>query len=407
MNARNAKLDEAYDALEQFQNSSELFQLGELLKQFNIFEAIGIIRQEIRHSNFLAFLLDPKQSHGLKDEFAKNLFRELNLLFPQDSRLAGLKDSDDFANIEVSREWEDIDILLFEEEQKFAIIIENKIDSSERIEGHDGGQLEKYWKIVGEKHPGCSVIGLYLSREGSKPSHSCYLPAGYKLVCKIVKALTNKTASNELKILMQHYTRMLERHIMNDSEINSLCKQIYKEHRLAIETIFKNQGREEEKMVKFLQGLISEKKFVEDQDYNGTDGKGKIVRFFVKELDAESLKVASGWTRSNRILLFEFWIYKESLEFGLTLGPGTSSQAIKVREKIIQMSNEAGLPFRKVPLKRYSVIYFREFLKAEDYERGWNFIENEIKQKWKEFTESDLPKIIQALKSQSWFKSPM
>lgn len=188
MNGRS-KSNKAYEALEKFKRSPELLQLGKLITQFNIFEAVGVRRQEIRHSNFLAFLLDPKQSHGLKDEFAKKLFQELHLLHPQDSRLVGLKRFTDFTNIEVSREWEDIDILLFEEKQKFAVIIENKIDSEERIDGSDGGQLEKYWKTVKENYPEFDLAGLYLSRDGSKPSNSNYFPVGYKLIGKIIKEI--------------------------------------------------------------------------------------------------------------------------------------------------------------------------------------------------------------------------
>ena len=32
---------------------------------FNLFEAIGAVRGELRHSNFLAFLLSPTRPHGL------------------------------------------------------------------------------------------------------------------------------------------------------------------------------------------------------------------------------------------------------------------------------------------------------------------------------------------------------
>jgi len=36
-------------------------RLKALLGQFNIFEAIGVVRRELRHSDFLAFLLNPQQ----------------------------------------------------------------------------------------------------------------------------------------------------------------------------------------------------------------------------------------------------------------------------------------------------------------------------------------------------------
>jgi hypothetical protein len=50
--------DEDRTALEKFvTNNQELERLEALLAEFNIFEAIGVVRQELRHSDFLAFLL--------------------------------------------------------------------------------------------------------------------------------------------------------------------------------------------------------------------------------------------------------------------------------------------------------------------------------------------------------------
>ena len=44
------------------------------LKNPNIFSILRISRNEIRHSNFLCWLLDPNQSHGLGDIFLKRFF---------------------------------------------------------------------------------------------------------------------------------------------------------------------------------------------------------------------------------------------------------------------------------------------------------------------------------------------
>jgi hypothetical protein len=40
-------------------NNPELEQMETLLAQFNIFEALGAVKVERHHSNFLAYLLDP------------------------------------------------------------------------------------------------------------------------------------------------------------------------------------------------------------------------------------------------------------------------------------------------------------------------------------------------------------
>jgi hypothetical protein len=50
-------------ALEAFVvDNPDLERLEALLDQFNIFEAIGVVRQELRHSDLLAFLLDSQES---------------------------------------------------------------------------------------------------------------------------------------------------------------------------------------------------------------------------------------------------------------------------------------------------------------------------------------------------------
>jgi len=37
------------------------------LREPNIFRALSIERKELRHSNFIAYILDPRENHGLKD----------------------------------------------------------------------------------------------------------------------------------------------------------------------------------------------------------------------------------------------------------------------------------------------------------------------------------------------------
>ena len=47
------------------------------LKNPNIFQILKISNTEIRHSNFLSWLLDPLQSHKLGDIFLKRFLREV------------------------------------------------------------------------------------------------------------------------------------------------------------------------------------------------------------------------------------------------------------------------------------------------------------------------------------------
>src|SRR5216684_247249 len=61
----------------------DLERLEALLDQFNIFEAIRAVRQELRHSDFIAFLLDPQENHGLGDAFVSRLLQKALTTMPE------------------------------------------------------------------------------------------------------------------------------------------------------------------------------------------------------------------------------------------------------------------------------------------------------------------------------------
>lgn len=51
----------------------------------NIFRALAISRQEIRHSNFLAYLFDPQENQGLREIVLRKFLRDIFA----DTRTAG------------------------------------------------------------------------------------------------------------------------------------------------------------------------------------------------------------------------------------------------------------------------------------------------------------------------------
>src|SRR6476469_4726773 len=111
--------------------NSDLETLEGFLDQFNIFEAVGVIRQELRHSDFLTFLLDPRQNHRLGDAFVQRLLQKILIttreLAPPLSPVH--LDSWDLSHLAVRREWQNIDILLIDPINRLIVVIENKIDS--------------------------------------------------------------------------------------------------------------------------------------------------------------------------------------------------------------------------------------------------------------------------------------
>src|SRR4051794_7503914 len=112
---------------------AELEQIARLAgytKPWNLFEATGSVWREERHSDTLAFLLSPSQRHGLGDMFAIHLLQSAGI-----SPAVGR-----FPHLAVEREWgrqwqgrvPRIDLLLLDDMQRLAVIIENKTGSSER-----------------------------------------------------------------------------------------------------------------------------------------------------------------------------------------------------------------------------------------------------------------------------------
>ncbi|WP_008316520.1 PD-(D/E)XK nuclease family protein [Leptolyngbya sp. PCC 6406] len=58
-------------------DNQDLEELEAKIFRFNIFEAVGMVRQEIKHSNFIQFLLNPAEKHQLDDLFLKELLIEV------------------------------------------------------------------------------------------------------------------------------------------------------------------------------------------------------------------------------------------------------------------------------------------------------------------------------------------
>jgi len=74
----------------------------------------------------------------------------------------------DFSNFSVLREWNNIDILLLSQEDRFVICIENKINI-----GEHSNQLVRYREKVQEifpKEEGYDAIFIYLTPDEALPS---------------------------------------------------------------------------------------------------------------------------------------------------------------------------------------------------------------------------------------------
>ena len=129
-------------------------------KNFNVFSVLGIKRKEVRHSKFLANLLDPEGTHSQDTVFLQhflNLQPLQNLPDPFYDNLEGFQ-----VRTEVPSDGR-LDILL--EKNDACIIIENKIDAKDQDR-----QLDRYYTDARKKFEDEQIKLIYLTLDGSEPS---------------------------------------------------------------------------------------------------------------------------------------------------------------------------------------------------------------------------------------------
>ena len=375
----------------------DLERLETLLDQFNMFEAIGAVRQELRHSDFLAFLLNPNQNHGLGDAFTKVLLQKALSYAPGKVLPITAIDLDiwDLNELMVFREWQNIDILLVDERNHFVVIIENKV-----VSGEHGDQLSRYYSIVNEHYPDWSNLFLFLTPEGSEPSHDPYIPIDYNLIADLVERLTETRASTlgpDVRILMTHYSQMLRRNIVSESEIAELCQKIYRKHQRALEMIYEFRPDRQEEIKKVLEDMIQEISYL-DLDHCTKS----YIRFARVDWDTPILLQGQGWTNSGRILLFEFGNHPNRLSLNLIIGPGPE----ETRQSLFDIARDNSPPFRpasKALGKKYNNIFQRRILTVKTLEDSdIEELEEEIRKKWDQFLKKDLPKITDIYQSEEW-----
>jgi len=392
--------EESLAALENFiVNNPDLERLELLLAQFNIFEVMGAVHQELRHSDFLSYLLKPQESHGLGDYFVRHFLQTVvseqeyeNLPF------TGIDlDVWDLSDLSVRREYHGIDILLLSEKQNFSVIIENKVES-----GEHSNQLSRYYSQIQKEFPDWKKLGVFLTPDGETASDNRYLPISYLSVCELIEDIIHSRESSigpDVLTLMAHYTRMLRRHIVTGSEIEELCQRIYQKHQKALDMIYENRPDLQSEIYSLMMSLVKNEENLILDDCIKTE-----VRFFPKALEgAYMLEKTGDWTSTNRILLFIIHNYTNSLKVGLFICPGKQ----EIREKlfeIVQKDDELFNPSRSQLTKRHLTIYKLQLLTGNELIRAASMedVEDKILQKWQHFLNNDLPNLIKVFQEQDW-----
>jgi len=237
-----AQVDESKEAtLDRFlADNPELEELSARLATFNVFRALRIENAENQHSNVLAWLLNPNESHGLGDIVLRRVFS--NMLLESDMNIEGISAAEielmDFADIEVRREDKHTDLLIIDRINKLVILIENKIYA-----GESPGQLVRYKKVIRNEFPSFTVVPVLLTlmgQESADDKAKDYISYSHLQLLGVLERLfvqRQPQLAEPVAMFLKQYMDTLRRLTMQDENLVELCKTIYRRHRDAIDLI--------------------------------------------------------------------------------------------------------------------------------------------------------------------------
>ena len=251
LEAEDGKSRLALQRLEE--DGADLVQLDEMLSEWrdevDIFDVLGLDSSEEFHSTFLAWLLDPKGSHGLGDHFLQGFLAVSGA--PRAIR-AGDRPSTTIRrekHVALDGGRGRLDIRILNESAQFVCAIENKIRAPE-----SGNQLAWYRKVLEHDHPDCRVHRVFLTPRGVMPDdpeeREHWTAISYTDVLRLVEgaiAPEGNSANEDVVAFLRQYAITLRRNIVSEvsNDVHALARRIYRKHKQAIDLIIKHQERYE------------------------------------------------------------------------------------------------------------------------------------------------------------------
>ena len=392
------------DLLQALVLDGDLERLEDLLAEFNLFDVLGVARSEKQHSALLAWLLDPRGSHGLRDYFLRGFLAEAGVE-ARDREIPHITplivDGWQLENVEVATERHRIDVLVIAPGDRFVCLIENKIGSSEHSD-----QLDRYLSTVEREYGEFVRFPIYLTPNGDEPESEKdaerYVALDYGKVAELVDRVLRtrgSTMSSRVASFLEQFARTLRRHVLPTTDnIDELAYQIYSNHREAIDLIVGARSTPGNMAWDIIERAI--KQFAPDLQPDQHHLSRGMRRYFAPSLDEiPELRKGWGWTESNRMLLFEFkYLNDEEIWLFLMMSPGPQP----TRECLYRLQQEGEAPFRNQSgklAKRHHWIYRKSLLGKRDYERfDPRKIRSKLEKAITDFYVHDYPVMVNAIR---------
>ncbi|MGF7162830.1 hypothetical protein FHS85_004485 [Rhodoligotrophos appendicifer] len=368
------------------------------MDKFNLFEAIGGVRAELRHSNFLGFLLSPARPHGLGSQILLGFLRGvIEKIHPHSRPVKTLElIVGDMDSAIVHRERANIDILIEIDDLKLVVLIENKIGANA-----GPGQLLHYRNLVaGMYRENTRFICIYLTPTGKASKEDGYVEFSYSELAQLIERNINTSSGTQapsMSLILNHYVDMLRRNVVADEQLQEIARKLYDRHKEAIDFIIDN--RPDDSVLAVLRPIIQLDSTLQ-QDRHGAN----ILRFIPQEWDIPDLKRCDpeDWTRTGRNLLFEVktaatGVYRNRVVVALVMGPSDQ----EFRKRLYNMALDTPGLFKRAvkPMgAKYASVYLRELLSTKAAnEMDFDQMAETVQKNWADFVNSDLKLLTAAV----------
>ncbi|TKD72214.1 PD-(D/E)XK nuclease family protein [Pseudalkalibacillus hwajinpoensis] len=275
------------DSIAHLDHSKAFAQLNSKFNSFNPLKVLRIEQFEIRHSNVLAWLLDPSENHNLGDFFVKKVLSRIFTRAENEERI--LDESIDYVNyhfasysdLEVLREVRTttgryIDLVAKSDDQKTVFIIENKFHA-----GESEGQLEDYISYISTlyEEKGYTIIPIFLTLNNVAPSNEKYWVLDYSDLLDIIQVqltLNRESIADRVYDFLTYYVSIIKEELVEDNEAIGLALNVYKTNQHAIDLLYATHHDELRKHHRYNE-LFRQLDSIEDET------RAALKRIYVKQ----------------------------------------------------------------------------------------------------------------------------
>jgi hypothetical protein len=369
-------------------DSGRLSVLADARSEFNLFEAIGAVSNELRHSNFLGFLLDPYGSHGLGSQFLQRFLIRAVAEATRPTPISALELGGlDLSEATVERETDQIDVLIIDPSSRLVVVIENKIEA-----GETGNQLERYVQSIGARYPDWRKLFLFLTVEGDAPSNARYLELSHRVVAEVIEELLAERRHQlppDISMALSHYTRMMRRNYMEETELVRLAQDFYARHKLALDYIYDHRPDRQGVIGEMARDLV-----MASPGFTLVSAAKSFIGFCPTAWQTGRLMVEDDDYRSLLMLGFRF----DST--GLNLKVSIRGKDDGIRRKLLEFARSRRDAFAPPGMKLWDTtqIWQKPFLTQEELgNEPIEALKAKVGALWAEFKERDLGRLDAAI----------